>query len=105
MAGDEEQLRFGYSRREMPWAPSGAARADRGPDQLLEGYRSQAALHRESLGPLIEAAAMLRVCCETVRVLVDEMKSAVGVHLELLDAVPRTRYGNRWWEPLEGEQP
>jgi hypothetical protein len=104
MTGDEEQPEFGYSSHEMSGTPSGTDQADGGLAELLEGHRSQAAVRRESLGPLIEAATMLRACCETVRVLLDEMESAVGVHLELLDAVMRSHCGNRWWELPREEQ-
>ena len=72
---------------------------------LLEVHRSQSALRRESLGPVIEAAGMLRDCCETIRLLLDELDTSVALHLELLDAVLRTHCGNRWWEQLEGERP
>lgn len=72
--------------------------------RLLEEQRREAALRRESLGPIVEAVGMLRVCCETVRLLLDEIESAVGVHLELLDAVMRTRFGSRWWDHLDDEQ-
>jgi hypothetical protein len=70
---------------------------------LLEAQRAEAVCRRESLGPVIEAAGMLRDCCKTIRLLLDDLDASVAVHLELLDAVLRTHYGNRWWEPLEGE--
>ena len=72
---------------------------------LLEAHRFDAALRRDSLGPVIEAAGMLRTCSETIRLLLDELDKSVALHLELLDAVLRTHYGNRWWQELEGEQP
>ena len=56
----------------------------------------------ESLGPLFEAAGYVCACCEMVRLLLDELES-VPVHLELLDAVLRTRHGNRWWEHLQDD--
>jgi hypothetical protein len=71
-------------------------------DQLLEEHRSEAALRRESLGPIVEAVGMLRACCDTIRLLLDEMEASVGVHLELVDAVLRARDGSRWWEQLHG---
>jgi hypothetical protein len=71
---------------------------------LPEAHRSQRALRRESLGPVVETAGMLRDCCKTIRLLLDELYTRVAVHLELLDAVLRGRYGNRWWEQLEGER-
>jgi hypothetical protein len=72
--------------------------------QLLEGQRRDAAQRRESLGPIIEAVGMLRACCQTIRLLLDEMEASVGVHLELLDAVLRAHDGSRWWERLEPER-
>ena len=78
--------------------------SDKAIRRLLEAQRSDAALRGESLGPIIEAAGTLRASCETVRLLLDEMESTVGVHLELLDAVLRTHQRNRWWEQLEGER-
>lgn len=60
----------------------------------------EAALRRESLGPVVEAVGLLRACCETIRLLLEEMESTVGVHLELLDAVLRAHDGSRWWEQL-----
>jgi hypothetical protein len=71
---------------------------------LLEAERREAALRRERLGPVVEAAWMVRACCETIRLLAEEMETSVAVHLELLDAVLRTHYGSRWWEQLEGER-
>jgi hypothetical protein len=73
--------------------------------RLLEEQRLEAAQRRASLGPIVEAVGMLRACCETVRLLLDEMESSVGVHLELLDAVIRSRDGSRWWEQLTEETP
>jgi hypothetical protein len=79
--------------------------------QLLEQQRSETALRHEGLGPIVEAVGMLRACCETVRLLLDELEVSVGVHLELLDAVIRSRDGSRWWEELtedaarEADQP
>lgn len=72
--------------------------------ELLDAGRRDAALRRESLGPIVEAVAMVRACCETIRVLTQELDISVAVHLELLDAVLRTHYGNRWWEQLKGER-
>lgn len=71
---------------------------------LLEAERQDAALRRQSLGPVVEAAWVVRSCCETIRLLAEEMETSVALHLELLDAVLRTHYGNRWWEQLEGER-
>ena len=68
--------------------------------QLLEDQRREAALRRESLEPIVEAVGHLRACCETIRLLLDEMETGVGVHLELLDAVLRTQHGSRWWDQL-----
>jgi hypothetical protein len=79
--------------------------------KLLEHQRSDAAQRRASLGPIVEAVGMLRACGETIRLLLDEMESSVGVHLELLDAVIRSHAGSRWWEGLsedaapEADQP
>jgi hypothetical protein len=66
--------------------------------QLLEQQRAEAALRRDTLGPIVEAVGMLHACCDTIRLLLDEMESSVGVHLELLDAVLRCQEGSRWWE-------
>lgn len=71
---------------------------------LLEAERRDAALRRETLGPVVEAAWIVRACCEMIRLLAEEMETGVAVHLELLDAVLRTHDGNRWWEQLEGER-
>jgi hypothetical protein len=69
---------------------------------MMEKQRVQAALRRESLGPLFEAAGHLRTCCETIRLLLDEL-GFVAVHLELLDAVLRAQHGNRWWVELSAD--
>ena len=58
--------------------------------ELLEAERRDAAVRRESLGPVVEAVSMVRSCCETIRLLAEEMEISVAVHLELLDAVLRT---------------
>lgn len=85
----------------MPYQPEGPL------DRLLDSYRSDAAMRRESLGPIIKAVGVLRAgCetlragCETLRMLVDEIDLNVGVHLELLDAVIRAHDGSRWWDRL-----
>jgi hypothetical protein len=69
-------------------------------EQILDEQRADAALRRESLGPIREAVGMLRAYCDTIRPLLDEMETSVGVHLELLDAVIRAREGSRWWDEL-----
>jgi hypothetical protein len=68
---------------------------------LLEAQRAEATLRRESLGPIVEAIGVLRACSETIRLLLDEIDSSVGVHPELLDAVFVSRHGSRWWEQLD----
>lgn len=76
---------------------------DTPPARLLEEQRFEATQRRASLGPLVEAVGVLRATCETIRLLLAEMESSVGVHLELLDAVIRSRDGSRWWEePTDG---
>jgi hypothetical protein len=72
-------------------------------EKMLEERRVEAALRSDSLGPIIEAVGMLRACCETIRVALDELESRVGVHLELLDSVLVNRDGSRWWEQLHAE--
>jgi hypothetical protein len=72
--------------------------------EVLEAQRLDGALRRESLGPVFEAAGMIRACTATIRVLLDELDTNVALHLELLDTVLRTDQGNRWWEALEGER-
>lgn len=84
----------------MP-SPGGEPRGlDRPVRALLDRYRSDAARRRDSLGPLVKAVGVLRVCCETLRLLLDEIELDVGVHLELLDAVIRKHDGSRWWDRL-----
>jgi hypothetical protein len=67
-------------------------------ERLLEEQRREKYLREESLGPIVAAVGMLRESSATVRLLLDDMESSVGVHLELLDAVMRARDGSRWWE-------
>jgi hypothetical protein len=72
---------------------------------VLGQQRKEAALRRESLGPLVEATAMLRATTAAVRCLLDELETQVGVHLELLNIIMQTQYGNQWWEQLrEGHE-
>jgi hypothetical protein len=66
----------------------------------VEAQRREATLRRESLGPIIEAVGHLRACCDTLRVILDELEADVGVHLELLDHVLVNRDGSRWWDRL-----
>jgi hypothetical protein len=73
--------------------------------RLLEEQRLEATQRRASLGPLVEAVGMLRATCETIRLLLAEMESNVGVHLELLDAVMCARGGSRWWKQLTDDPP
>jgi hypothetical protein len=72
--------------------------ADHGLTQLMEKHRAEAALRRESLGPIVEAVGQLHACCRTIRLLLDEMESTLGVHLELLDHVLVAHDGSRWWK-------
>ena len=97
-----DQLVF---RSEEPQAPmqTGDRARNQTPTEVLEELRADAASRRESLGSLVDAAGHLRACCDTIELLLQEINSAVGVHLELLDAVLRTRSGNRWWDELAGE--
>jgi hypothetical protein len=78
----------------MPYQPEGPL------DGLSDSYRSDAAMRRESLGPIVEAVGVLRAYCETLRPMLDEIDLSGGVHLELLAAVVRTRDGSRWWGRL-----
>ncbi len=73
--------------------------------ELIEEQRLDARRFGVSLGPLIEAAAVIRTTCQTLRVLLDEMEVTVGVHLELLDSLLRSRDGSRWWQHIEEEPP
>lgn len=59
--------------------------------RLLKEHRSEPALRRESLGPLAEAAGILRDSCVADRRLLDEIDVGVSIHLGLLDAVTRSR--------------
>jgi hypothetical protein len=49
------------------------------------------------------AVAMMRESCTTIRIVLDEMESCLGHHLEVLDALQRQRSGNRWWDELTAE--
>jgi len=49
----------------------------------------------ESLDPIVEAVGRLRACCETLRLLLDEIERNVVGHLELFDALIRTSDGSR----------
>ncbi len=54
----------------------------------------------ESLGRIVEAVGRLRACCETLRLLLDEIERNVVGHLELFDAMIRTSDGSRWRDGL-----
>jgi hypothetical protein len=73
---------------------------DEAATRLLEEQRREAALRRESLGPVVEAVGMLRACTDSIRLMLDEIDATVGVHLELLDHVLVSRHGSRWWDRL-----
>jgi hypothetical protein len=70
-------------------------------DQLLEEQRRAKCSREDSLGPIVAAVAMLRESCSTLRLVLDELETTVGFHLELLDHVLVTRHGSRWWEHLQ----
>lgn len=78
------------------------------PDPLLEQtlmeQRRQASVREESLGPLMAAAGTVRESCTTARLLLDELETSVGFHLEILDALLRAQLGNRWWQELRDAQ-
>ena len=69
-------------------------------EQLLEGQRREKSLREESLGPIAAAVGVVRKSCATTRLLLDNLESTVGFHLEILDALLRRRFGNHWWEDL-----
>jgi hypothetical protein len=68
--------------------------------QLLEDQRRAKSLRQDSSGPICAAAEMVRESCATTRLILDELESAVGSHLDVLDALLRRRFGNQWWNQL-----
>lgn len=71
--------------------------------RLIEDQRRAKSMREEGLGPVAAAAGMVRESCATTRLLLDDLEASVGLHLEILDAVLRRRFGNRWWDQLAVE--
>ena len=72
-------------------------------ERLIEDQRRAKSMRQESLGPVAAAAGMVCESCATTRLLLEDLESAVGFHLDVLDALLRCRLGNRWWEEPAAE--